>query len=134
MGPLLNAAHHVASRLQSLFRVIPNPQFNKQVRESHDAKADAAGLLAHLFDFRDWIVIHIDNVVQQVDGDIDGLIQAFPVDHGVAVGDVDHAGYVDRGQVARLVRQQGLLAARVGAFDFTQLWVGVVPVDHVQEN
>ena len=69
-----------------------------------------------------------------MDGDIDGLVQPFPVHHGIAFGDGHHPGDIDRCQVAGLVGQQGLLAARIGAFNLAQLGIRVVPVDQVQED
>ena len=66
-----------------------------------------------------------------MDCDIDGLVQTVPIHDRVAIGDGHHAGDVDGRQIAGLVGQQGLLAARVGAFDLAQLRIGVVPVYHV---
>ena len=125
--------HHFASHVQSFFRIVTEAHLYEQVGETHDAKADAPGLPAHLGNLGDGVIVHVDHVVQHMDRDIDGLVQTFPVHDRVAIGDGHHAGDVDGRQIAGLVGQQGLLTARVGAFDLTQLGVGVVPVDQVQE-
>ena len=69
-----------------------------------------------------------------MDRHVHRLIQPFPVDDDVPAVVTDHAGQIDGGQIARLVGQQRLFPAGVGALDLAQLGIGVVIVDQVQEN
>ncbi len=60
--------------------------------------------------------------------------QLVPVDLVSAAGLVQHQREVDRTEVARLVREQRLLAAGIGALHLAELRRRVVAVDPVEEN
>ena len=57
-----------------------------------------------------------------------------PVDVGPVLGEAHELGQVDRAEVARLVRQQRLLTARVRRLDLAELRRRVVAVDAVDED
>ena len=69
-----------------------------------------------------------------MDGGPHHTCQPVPIHRHVTVLVPDHAGQVNRSQVAGLKRQQGLLATRIGALDLSQLRIGVVVIDQVQED
>ena len=121
-------------QLQALFGIVLDAQLDEQVGEPHHSQPDPAGLLAHLLDFFDGVVVHVDYVVQEMDGCPHHTCQPVPIDRHVTILIPDHAGQVNRSQVAGLKRQQGLLATRIGALDLSQLRIGVVVVDQVQED
>jgi hypothetical protein len=60
--------------------------------------------------------------------------EVVPVDLGVPVARGDRGRKVDRAQVARLVREQRLLAARVRRLDLAQQRRGVIAVHAVDED
>ncbi len=131
-GPRLGVheLHELAGQPHRLVGVVGDAEPEEQVGEAHDAQADLAVAAAHFGDLRQRVVVDVDDVVQEAHGRLDDAPQAAVVD--VAV--VAHAGQVDRAQVARLVGQQRLLAAGVGAFDRAELGRGVVLVDAVDED
>ena len=134
VGLFLNPAHYLGAQFQGLFRVVADAQLNQQVGKAHNAHADAPGLLAHFLDFFDGVVVHVDDVVQQVYAGTDRPGQAAPVHLHVVAGVVHHTGHVKRPQVAGLKGEEWLLATRIGGLDIAQLRVGVVPVYPVQKD
>ena len=127
---LVDEVHDLAGQVHGLVGVVGDAEPEEQVGEAHDAQADLAVAAGHLGDLRQRVVVDVDDVVQEAHGGLDDAPQAAVVE--VAV--VAHAGQVDGAQVARLVGQQGLLAAGVGALDRAQLGRGVVLVDAVDED
>ena len=60
--------------------------------------------------------------------------RAIPIDIRLTVADRHEAGEIDRAEVARLVRKQRLLAARVRRLDLAERRGRVVPVHPVDED
>src|SRR5918998_3296933 len=86
---------------------------------------------AHLVDLGEGIIVLLDDVVEEADRGVDRLPQVVPVDVSrfLAV----EALQVDRTEVARVIRRQMRLRARVGRL-YRKLRGRVVVVDLVYEH
>ena len=105
---LMDEAHDLLSEEQALITAITNAQLVQHVRPPHDAKADFAGPPDHLGNLRQWIAVDVDDVVQEVHGNMNDAAQLVPVDEvdGEFVCDAcvrggDEAGEIDASEVAR---------------------------------
>ena len=87
-------------------------------------------LLVIVADLGQRVAVHVDDVVEEVDGRPGDPAQPLPVDGAV----LHHDGQVDRAEVAALVGQERLLATRVCGLDLAQLGRGVVAVQPVEED
>ena len=63
-----------------LFGVVGNAQLEQHVGEAHDAQADLAVRPGHLADLLEGIAVHVDDVVQEVDGLPHGVPQLAVID------------------------------------------------------
>ena len=81
-------------------------------------------------DLGEGVAVHVDDVVEEVDGRPSDPAQPLPVDAAI----LDHEGQVDRAQVAALVRQEWLLSARIGRLDLPRFGRRVVAVEPVEED
>lgn len=63
-----------------------------------------------------------------------GAAELVIIDGVCAVFTFEHIDKVDRAEVARLIRKQGLLAAGIGAFDLALRRHDVVAVEPIQKN
>ena len=100
---LLDAAHDLFGQFQRVFRVVADTQFHQQIGPTHDANANTTSSPAHLGDFGNGIVVHVDDIVQQMDRGAHHLGQPLPIDSNIVVSVMHHAGQVNRTQIARLV-------------------------------
>ena len=75
-------------------------------------------LLVIVADLGERVLVHVDDVVEEVDGGPGDPAQPLPVD--VAV--FHHEGEVDRAEVAALVGQKRLLTAGIGRLDLARPW------------
>ena len=115
---------------------------NQHVRPAHYSQADLAIVFGVLFDLRQRIVVGIYYIVQKMDRLGYGALQLIPVDlaavHGGGIAGVDHCpnhpGEVYRAEIARLVGQKRLLAARIGGFDHAHFDDGITLVHLVQKH
>ena len=80
------------------------------------------------------VLVGVNDVVQKVDGFLDGDGQLIPVHRASVFVAAQHVRQVDGAQVAAFIGQQGLLAAGVGGFDFSLGGHHVVPVEPIEEN
>ena len=85
----------------------------------------------HLRDLWQGIVVHLDDVVEEVDRTAHHLSQPVP---SRSRPPLHHLRQVDGAQVARLIGQERLLAARVGRLDLADLGGGVVLVEPVEKD
>jgi len=118
---------------QGLPGIITEPGLQEEVRPAHDPQPDPAVRPGHLGDPGQGILVDIDDVVQEPDGDFHDSGESFPVE-GVRFFRVMEVGDVDRAQVAGLVGVQGLFAAGIGRPDGPLLPGGIRPVDPVDED
>ena len=134
IGFLLNPPHHFRPQFQGFLGIVADAPLGQQVGKAHNAHSDAAGFLAHFRNFRDGIVVHINDIVQQMHAGADSPGQARPVHfHGVP-GIAHHPGHIQGAQIAGLEGQQRLLAAGIGGLDPAQLGIGIVPVNPIQKD
>jgi len=129
-GLVVDEAHDIAGDLAGVFGVVGHLEAQQHVGEAHDAETDLAVALGHPLDLGQRVAIDVDDVVQEAHRGAHDAAEGAVVD--VAVG--HDPAEVDGAQVAALVGQQGLLAARVGALDLAQLRRGVVRIDAVDED
>ena len=127
--------HHLPGELHRLVRGVGEAHAQQQIRPAHHSEPDLAGLLGGEFDLLKGIFVDLDDVVQKVDRIPHRGAQLVIVElHHAAVGLGQHVAQVDRPEVAGLVGQQRLLAARVGALDLPLAGHHVVPVETVEED
>lgn len=131
---LADEGHKPSGEGQPLLGVVGDAQADEHIGPPHDPQANLAGELRHPLDLGDGVVVGVDNVVQEADGQADGLPQALPVHLGPLGGVAEELHQVDGAQVAGLIGQEGLLPAGVGGHDPPQVGGGVVLVDAVHEE
>src|SRR5690606_37997107 len=114
---LMEEAGDLLSDLNALLRVVGNTEADEHVSESHDAVADAADSVGEIANLGQREAIRVDHIVQKMHGQMDHGAKPLPVDlvPPIAARDVgaDESPEVDGAEVAHVVRQQRLLAARV---------------------
>jgi len=122
--------HHLTAEFQRFLRAITHTAVVHQIRQPHDAQADAAGVMRSNFELRDsWNVgVLIDNVVEEARCCFGHLAEFFPV-HGAVF--TKHLSEVDGTEAAVLIGSQPLLAAGVGGFEFIKVRDGVVAVGSI---
>src|SRR5215210_318323 len=130
-GLIIHELHHPLGEGEPLFRVVGDAELYEQVREAHDPEPDAPVPPAHLVDLGQRIVVLLDDVVQEADRGVYRLPQVVPVDVSRIL--TVEALQVDAPQVARVVRRQVRLRARVRGF-YRELRRRVVVVDLVYKH
>src|SRR3989441_12594514 len=107
----------------------------KSMRANPISQANLPVVLGAFLDLGDRVLVHVDDVVQEMDGGPDGPLQVRPVDLVPAVlGAGEMVLQIDAPEIARLVGQQRLLAARVGGLDHRVVWRGIRPVGLIDEE
>ncbi len=122
--------HHAAAELNALGRVVADAELDERVGKTHHAQADAADLLAQRVNRGERILVDVNDVVEEVRAQPDVGAQRIPVHRPVVGVDAD----VHRAEVAHVVREQGLLAARVGGLVGAEVRHRVVLVGFVNEE
>ncbi len=112
VGLLPQEAHQLLGEGQGPGRVVLQFLFQKQIGPAHDAEPDPAVGPGHLSDLGKGVLVDVDDVVQEADGDLDDPGEPFPVE-GPGPLRVEEVGEVDRAEIAGLVGVQGLLAAGI---------------------
>ena len=131
---LLDKLHHLLGQFRSLNAVVADAQLDQQIRPPHHAQADAPGFAAHLGNFRNRVIVHINDAVQHMDGGGNHFRHSRPVNLNIVRRVAHHPRQIERAEVAGFVRQQGLFPAGIGGLNIAQLRVGIVPVDAVQKD
>ena len=126
----MDESHDLVAQLNGLVRVVWDAKPDQQIRPAHHSQADLAVPLRHLLYLRQGIAVHVDDVVEKVDGRPGGFAQAIPVHNAV----FDHELQVERAQVAAFIGQQGLFAARIGGLDLPEFGRRVVSIEPVEED
>src|SRR5215204_4608769 len=128
---VVNELHYPLGEGEALFRVVCDAQLYEEVGEAHDPEPDTSVPTAHLVDLGQGVVVLLDDVVQKADRGVYRIPQLIPVDlfRILAV----EALQVDRTQVARVVRRQVRLGARIRRL-YRELRRRVVVVDLVYEH
>ena len=88
MAFLVDEAHHLVGQPDGLVGVVGDAQLDQHVGPAHDPQADLAVALGHLADLGQRIPVHVDDVVEEVDGGPGDPAQPVPVDAAV----FDHEG------------------------------------------
>jgi hypothetical protein len=130
----LQKAHHLFAEREGFVGVVGNTQLHERVVPAHDAEADFPGGFGGVVDVFDRVAIHLDNVVEEADTLWDDLSQALPVQARPLAAGPDEAGEVERAEVAGLVGEQRLFAARVGGLYRSEVGSWIVAVDAVDED
>ncbi len=130
----LDEAHDLTAELDPFIAVVRDAKAHQQICKAHHAKADLAVSIGHFPNGRNGVIVDVDHIVQKADADLHHFLQAVPVDCPLIPFFYCHLGQVDGAEVAALIREQRLLAAGIGRFDFAYLgsWVGTV--DAVKED
>src|SRR3990170_3912555 len=131
---LLHELHYPLPGPERLFGVIGNAEPDEQVGEAHDPEADLAVPFGQTVALVERVAAHIDHVIEEMNACPYGPFQPVPADLVPAVGLFEHAGEVDRAQVAWFVRQKRLFPAGIGALHLAQLRSGVIAVDPVDKD
>ena len=72
--------HHLAAELDAFGAVIRNAEAHERVGETHHAKSDAADALRERVDFRQRILVDVDDVVEEVRRQMDVFRERIPVE------------------------------------------------------
>ena len=134
---LLDEGHQAIGEVGGFLAVVRHAEQEQHVGPAHDAEADPPVVLHGLVDHRQRVRVHLDDVVQETHGEPHHALHLVPVDrHLTVLGPPRELGDVERAEIARLVRQQGLLAARIGRLDLADLRrrVGRARVDPIEED
>ncbi len=114
-------------------RVVLDLHEEKEVGQAHDPESDPAVGPGHLVDLRQGVLVDVDDVVEEADGDADGLPEAVPVE-AVLPARGEEVGEVDGAEVAGFELVEGLLAAGVRRPDGSDPGGGIGLVDPVDED
>ena len=133
---LLDEAHHFTGEVQGLFGAVRDAHIDQHVRPAHDAQADAPDRLRCLLDLGNRVVIHLDDVIEQVNRPPHDLAQVGPINFFRTRSSHSEVTKIDRAEVARIVGIERLFATGVGRFDRAALRHGVrtAVVDAVDED
>ena len=132
---VLDRRHPFTGMRERGFRPVAVAKQNQSIRQSGDAKPDAAlrlglGLLAG-----QRVIRHIDDVVEQAHGNRDRRSQPAGIEAGIGGKRRGHkAGEVDRPQQAGAIGRQGLFAAWIGGVDLLAIGEIIQRVDPVDED
>ena len=134
---LVDERHEPVPEVERRLAVVRDPHPEQEIRPPHDAEADAPVGLDGLVDLRQRVRVHLDDVVEEPHGQPHHALELGPVDRPLPVRlpSREH-GDVDGSQVARLVRQEGLLPAGIRRLDHPDLGRRVrgAGVDPVEED
>src|SRR5213594_500137 len=110
----LNKFHDLAAPFDSFLGVVRDLEHEQHPREAYDAEANLSSGMGHLFNLLDGVRVHVDDIIEHADRRPDRALEFLPIDIPAACGASFHvASEVDRSEVAGLVRQKRLFAARV---------------------
>ena len=90
-------SHGLPGEFDAFFGVVLDVELDEEVSPAHYPDANAPGLLRHDLDFVEGILVHVDDVVQHVDGCLCGVFEFFEVQFSLSVvcSDFGHPGQVD---------------------------------------
>ena len=111
LGLLVHELLDLAAERDALLGVVGDAELDEQVGEAHDAEPDAADALGQVGDLGQRVLVGVDHVLEEVGREVDHLAQARP---SRSAPSLHEDAEVDRAEVADVVRQERLLAARVG--------------------
>ena len=80
LGLLVDEPHDLAGQGHRFLRVVGDAEFHQHVGPAHDPQADLAIALGHALDLRQRVPVHVDDVIQEVRGDVGDPLQFFPID------------------------------------------------------
>jgi hypothetical protein len=110
---LLHEGDQALGQLERLLAVVGDAEGEEQVRPSHDAQTHAPVGLHHLVHLLERIGIHLDHVVEEAHREPHHPLELAPVELPPSRPLDRELGHVHRPEVARVVRQERLLAALV---------------------
>ncbi len=122
--------HHLAAELHTLGRVVRDAEPDARVGEAHDAEPDAADALGERVDRLERVPVDVDDVVEEVRGEMDVRLEGVPIQLSVLHIEAD----VDRAEVADVVGEERLLAAGIRRFVSAETRHGVISIGFVDEE
>src|SRR4029077_2107081 len=87
----------LASKLDALDRVVSDAKPDERVSEAHYAEADAPNPLGESVDLGKRVFVDVDDVVEEVDGEVDVALERVPIHLRIlhVIPDVDRAEVAD---------------------------------------
>jgi len=79
LGLDVHELHQLAAERYAFFRVISNSQTNQRIGKAHHAESDPADPLAQVVDLRQRVLVDVDDVVEEVRGQMDVTSQRVPI-------------------------------------------------------
>ena len=134
MSCIFDISHDPFCQRCSLCRIVRNAQHQQCICPAHDTQTDLSGSTGDFCDLIQRVVVHIDDIVQEVHGRFHGFSQQPEVKFIADQCLSEHFHQIDGAQIAAFIRQQRLLTARVGAFDLAHGRDHVIPVQTIQED
>ena len=138
---LVQESHHLAAHFNPFVTVVGDPEPDEHVRPTHDSQANPADGLSQVGDRLQRIPIGVDDVIQEVRGQMDRLAECLPVH---TIGRIIYSAWymilfdelreIHASQVAYVVGQKRLLAARIRGLVRAELGHGVELVGPVDEK
>ena len=122
--------HHLAAERDAFIGVVRDAEPHEQVGPAHDPEADAADPLRQIVDLGERVLVRVDDVVEEVSGEMHDRPEAIPIHRPV----LDEQADVDRAEIAHVVREQRLLAAGVRGLVAPEVRHGVVVVGAIDEE
>src|SRR5213079_2721463 len=139
----LYKSHNLAAPFDALLGIVRDLKGEKNSGETHHAEADLARGIGHFFDLFDRVGAHVDHIVERADRRSDRTLQFLPVDFPrVPRVTFQMSLEIDGSQVARFVRKERFLPARIRRFHFAhsrrrlppavlidkeQAWLAILP-------
>jgi len=98
---VVDELHHLLAQRGRFGGVVRDAKHDQHVGPAHDAQTDFAVGAGHLVDLLQRVVVHLDDVVQEVDRELHDFLQPVPVHFSLC----HELAQVDGAEVAGLVRQ-----------------------------
>ncbi len=80
-----NEFHQTLGHLDRLLGVVRDSESDQQVRKTHHPQTDLPVRPGHPFDLLQGIAVHVDHIVQEMDGQLHVFRESLPIDPSVVV-------------------------------------------------
>ena len=102
-GLFLHEFHDLFGHDCRRVRIIRDAELDEHIGEPHDAKPHFPVVPGHFGDFRQRVIVHFDDIVEEPDRRADGIAELKVIYFRFAVLGSDHVGKVYRSEVAGLI-------------------------------
>src|SRR5436309_11288327 len=86
ISSFLDKSHHLPAPFDPFFGIVRDLEHEQHPRETHDAEADLASGIGHLFDLLDRVRVHVDDGIEHTDRRPDRALEFLPIDFPTAHG------------------------------------------------